>query len=89
MKYTLTNAGHIAGIVNPVGGKKAWYRTKDRTAHGEGPDAWLASTERREGSWWEDWAAWAATRSGEQVRPYELPPGEPAPGRYVRGEDAP
>ncbi len=86
VKYTLSNAGHIAGIVNPVGGKKAWYRTKDRTVRGESPDAWLASTERREGSWWEDWALWAGTHAGDQVKPYDLPQGGPAPGRYVRNE---
>ena len=29
-KYTLTNSGHIAGIVNPPGGKKSLYYTKPR-----------------------------------------------------------
>jgi polyhydroxyalkanoate synthase len=85
-KYTLTNAGHIAGIVNPPGGKKTCYWTKERTVRGETPEEWRASTSRDNASWWEDWAVWAQSRAGELVAPYPLPEGEPAPGRYVRNE---
>ncbi len=88
-KYTLTNAGHIAGIVNPTGNPKAWYRTKPHTVHGESADAWFASATQQLGSWWEDWAAWAAAHAGELVTPCDLPPGEPAPGRFVRNEEGP
>ena len=31
-KYVLTNSGHIAGIVNPPGGKKTWHYTKPSAA---------------------------------------------------------
>jgi polyhydroxyalkanoate synthase len=79
--YRLSSGGHIAGLVNPPGGKKAtfWAGANDRAE----PDAWRAAAEERAGSWWEDWADWAAERSGEQVAPPELPEGDPAPGRYV------
>jgi polyhydroxyalkanoate synthase len=89
LKYTLTNAGHIAGIVNPVGNPKAWYRTKPQASSSENADAWYASSQQQTGSWWEDWAAWSAEHSGKLVTPYDLPPGESAPGRYVRNEDGP
>jgi polyhydroxyalkanoate synthase len=86
--YTLSNAGHIAGIVNPPS-PKAWHRTKPRAARDESADAWLASSERRDETWWEDWARWASARAGKRVAPYRLPKGEPSPGRYVRNETAP
>ncbi len=85
-KYTLTNAGHIAGIVNPPGGKKSAHWTKARAEKGESADAWRGAAERHDGSWWEDWASWAQARAGAMRAPYPLPPGEPAPGRYVRNE---
>ena len=86
--YALTNSGHIAGIVNPPGGKKTWHYTKPQTRRGESADEWLESADRHQGSWWEHWATWAASRGGALREPYALPPGEPAPGRYVRNESA-
>ncbi len=84
VRYTLTNAGHIAGIVNPATGAKAWHRTKDRANHDETADEWFAAAERRAGSWWVDWAQWSASHGGERREPAELPAGDPAPGNYVR-----
>jgi len=81
-RFTLTSGGHIAGLVNPPGKAKARYWTQV----GSAPDAdgWLAGAEERQGSWWDDWAVWAAERSGELTAPPELPAGEAAPGSYVR-----
>jgi polyhydroxyalkanoate synthase len=85
VRYVLSAAGHIAGIVNPPG-PKGWYRTNDETP-GD-PVEWLEASELHEGSWWEDWARWIGERSGERVAP---PPmgtrvhrvlGD-APGSYV------
>jgi len=88
-KYVLTNAGHIAGIVNPPGGKKTWYYTKPVVRRGESADEWLESADRHNGSWWLDWADWAAAQGGPLREPYPMPDGEPAPGRYVRNETGP
>jgi polyhydroxyalkanoate synthase len=88
-KYVLTNAGHIAGIVNPPGGKKTWHYTKPHATHGESADEWLETADRKNGSWWEDWALWALERGGPLRAPYALPDGDPAPGRYVRNEAPP
>jgi poly[(R)-3-hydroxyalkanoate] polymerase subunit PhaC len=88
-KYTLTNSGHIAGIVNPPGGKKTWHYTRPLTNRGENADAWLEGADKHQGSWWEDWASWIESRAGAMRAPYELPAGEPAPGRYVRNETGP
>jgi polyhydroxyalkanoate synthase subunit PhaC len=82
-QYVLGFSGHIASMVNPPGNPKSWYATRPDCP----PDAaeWLAGAERQQGTWWEHWADWAAERSGGRVAPPTLPPGEPAPGRYVRG----
>jgi polyhydroxyalkanoate synthase len=88
-KYTLTNSGHIAGIVNPPGGKKSLFYTKPAARRGESAQEWFETSDRRQGSWWEDWATWADVHGGEMVAPFPVPSGEPAPGRYVRNEAAP
>ena len=85
VRYVLSSAGHIAGIVNPPS-PKAWYRTGEPTP--PDPKDWFEASTRHEGSWWEDWTEWIATRSGERVAPPD--DGEPqaqavgdAPGAYV------
>ncbi len=82
-RFALTSGGHIAGAVNPPGYPRAAFRTAGE--HPPDPDAWLASAESMQGSWWEDWVAWAESRSGKRVQPPSLPDGPPAPGEYVRG----
>ena len=79
----LARSGHVAGMVSPVGDPKARYQVSDETP--ADPGAWQAAAERVDGSWWENWAAWAAERSGQLGAPPELPAGEPAPGTYVHG----
>jgi polyhydroxyalkanoate synthase len=84
--FRLANSGHIAGIINPPGGKKAEYFAADQNP--PDPDEWLAQATPREGSWWPDWYAWLGQRSGQRVAPppasKKYPALEPAPGTYVR-----
>jgi polyhydroxyalkanoate synthase len=87
--YTLTNSGHVAGIVNPPGNPKSQHWTADRARREESAVEWRAAAQRVEGSWWNDWAVWIEARSGPLGTPCDLPEGDPAPGRYVRGEAAP
>jgi polyhydroxyalkanoate synthase len=85
-RFVLAQSGHIAGIINPP--------TKVKYGHytGDGPpgdaDAWMAAATLNEGSWWPDWGAWLAKRSGRKIDaaasfPADMPRLEPAPGRYV------
>jgi polyhydroxyalkanoate synthase subunit PhaC len=65
-RYVQSSAGHIAGIVNPPS-PKSWFRTGDE--YPADPEAWLAASTQHPGSWWEDWAEWIGSRSGERVAP--------------------
>jgi polyhydroxyalkanoate synthase len=87
--FVLSNAGHIASLVNPPGNPKASYFTND-AAPGADPDAWRADAQSRTGSWWEHWVDWTIASSGTQ-HPAPAHSGcpthpvlGPAPGRYVR-----
>jgi polyhydroxyalkanoate synthase len=87
--FALSNAGHIASLVNPPGNPKASYFT-GRLEPAESPEEWLEQAERHTGSWWEHWADWLSKRSGgEKAAPTVLgserfPAQAPAPGSYVR-----
>jgi polyhydroxyalkanoate synthase len=91
--FLLTSGGHNAGIVAPPGqpGHSYQVRTKAADAPYIGPDEWLKTTSRVEGSWWPQWTSWLAAHSGEPCEPprigvagvdgHKLPD---APGDYVR-----
>jgi len=86
-RFVLSNSGHIAALVNPPSNPKATYRL----APGNPPDHrdWLAQAETKQGSWWPDYTAWLAARSGGMKQaPRTLgnansPPLDPAPGTYI------
>jgi polyhydroxyalkanoate synthase len=86
-RFVLAGSGHIAGVVNPPGsGKYGHWVNEDLPAD---PEAWLSGAVHREGSWWNDWAAWNGAKSGPPV-PARVPgsgglaPIEDAPGSYVK-----
>ena len=87
IRFVLSNSGHIAAMVNPPSNPKATFRL----APGNPPDHrdWLAQAETVPGSWWTDYTAWLADRSGEmkdaprKLGSAKFPPLEPAPGTYV------
>jgi polyhydroxyalkanoate synthase subunit PhaC len=88
VRFVLSTSGHIAAIVNPPGNEKASYRVAEGDDHAD-PRAWVSSTDRRPGSWWEDWNSWLAQRSGPmRAAPKRLgnrgfKPRGRAPGTYV------
>ena len=88
-RFRLGHSGHIAGIVNPPGANKGNYWSAP--SNPPTADEWFALASKHPGSWWSDWQAWLAERSGERV-PAPATPGSkrfaalaPAPGTYVRG----
>lgn len=85
-RFVLGGSGHIAGIINPPLKNKYHYWTNDRLA--DDPSDWLQQAESHAGSWWPDWAGWAARQAGEKVparKPGQnLKSIEAAPGSYVK-----
>jgi polyhydroxyalkanoate synthase subunit PhaC len=87
VKFILSNSGHIQALLNPPGNPKASYFVNER--YPADPQQWQAGSQKRAGSWWEDWRDWLGQRSGEQkAAPRELgneqyKPGTAAPGSYV------
>jgi len=86
-RFVLAGSGHIAGVINPPSQQKYGYWTNDQLP--PDPKDWLDDALEHPGSWWPDWAAWNAGKSGPKVparRPGEgrLAPIEDAPGAYAR-----
>jgi polyhydroxyalkanoate synthase len=85
--FVLANSGHIQSLINPPENKKAQFWTGP--AHADNADAWLAQSEKNQGSWWPHWLEWIAARSGDKtdapasLGSTELPALDVAPGRYV------
>ncbi len=87
VRYVLASSGHIAGIINPPGGKGAYW-VNDAAAPAHSPEQWRAAATRHDGSWWTDWVRWLDARSGAKVAPPGMgsaahPALEDAPGTYV------
>lgn len=87
VRFVLSSAGHIAGIVNPPGPKRTHWINERLPAD---PQEWLAGASKHQGSWWEDWADWIDARAGKRRRPVAVGTAEhpvlaDAPGSYVHG----
>jgi polyhydroxyalkanoate synthase len=87
VRFVLASSGHIAGIINPPGGKGTYW-VVEPPARFESAEAWRENATKHDGSWWMDWSTWLSERSGG----WGTPPGmgsatylplESAPGSYV------
>ena len=87
--FVLSNAGHIASLVNPPGNPKASYFVGGDSGHRRRTPG-TSRRPRRTGWWWEFWADWSIERSGDEVTApagagnETFRPLQPAPGPYVR-----
>jgi polyhydroxyalkanoate synthase len=93
--YLLTTGGHNVGIVSePDRAHRSFQvRTKKAVDHYVDPGTYLAEAPRKDGSWWPEWTAWLAERSGSLVTPPSMGaatagyiPICDAPGTYVLQE---
>lgn len=83
VRFVLGGSGHIAGIINPPAANKYHFWTND--SNPPTADEWLASAEKRPGSWWEDWQQWIGAQNGADRVPARTPQNalEDAPGSYA------
>jgi polyhydroxyalkanoate synthase len=87
VRFVLSTSGHIASMVNPPGNPKATFQAAP--AAPADPREWQAAASTVKGSWWPDYSAWLAERSGgPRSRPQALGNSSflalgPAPGTYV------
>ncbi len=87
VRFILSTSGHIASMVNPPDNPKATFQTAPGTP--ADPREWQATASTVSGSWWPDYSAWLAERSGgRRSRPRALGSSaflalDPAPGTYV------
>jgi polyhydroxyalkanoate synthase len=87
VRFVLSTSGHIAALVNPPGNPKASFRTAP--SNPADPAGFLDAASTVPGSWWSDYSAWLAERSGGRKRsPRTLgrkgyPVLYAAPGTYV------
>ena len=85
--FILSNSGHLQSLLNPPGNPKAWY--VKGVAKGKDPDEWTKTAEKKEGSWWLDWAEFMKEHSGDEIDSPKAAgsakhkPLGPAPGTYV------
>jgi len=89
VRFMLAGSGHIAGVVNPPHAKKYQHWLNDTTHNPPTLAEWQAGAKEYPGSWWNDWKAWLAEKSGPKVParvPGQggLPAIEDAPGSYVK-----
>lgn len=85
VRFVLTAANHVSGVLNTPMRKKYGYFAKDITS--VDPDNWMKEAIHEKGSWWNDWSHWLTQHSGKQISAKPLNEKiviEPAPGRYAK-----
>jgi poly(3-hydroxyalkanoate) synthetase len=87
-RFVLSKSGHIQALVNPPSpDSRSSYQIVDELP--ESPETFFAQAPKLPGSWWSDWDAWLAERSGElgdapkTLGNTEYKPRAKAPGTYV------
>ncbi|GAA4900234.1 class I poly(R)-hydroxyalkanoic acid synthase [Ferrimonas pelagia] len=81
--FVLGESGHIAGIINPPGGKYGHYIGPSADCS---PEEWLEQAEHNEGSWWPTWQSWLVEQNKAKPVAARQPAPElaDAPGDYVQ-----
>ena len=83
--FCLTEAGHVAGVVNPATSNK--YSHMVSTDILDNHDKWLETATIHNGSWWNSWHKWLSANSEELTKSINynsMSMIEVAPGSYVK-----
>src|ERR1700716_470254 len=81
IKFVLTDAGHMAGVISPPGSKYGHWANDNLPLS---PDEWFAGATPHQGSWWPVWDEWITQLDSDRV-----PAREPGGGKLTIIEDAP
>lgn len=82
VRFTLSASGHVAGVVNHP--DKMKYNFWTNSENPPSAQQWLKGAKSTDGSWWVDWDAWAAPKSGKKIAARKVAKGlGDAPGSYV------
>jgi polyhydroxyalkanoate synthase len=86
-RFMMAGSGHIAGVINAPVAHKYQHWTND--ALPATVDEWIEGASEHPGSWWPNWAAWLAERSGPMIPARDptkgpLKPIEDTPGSFVK-----
>lgn len=85
--FVLTSGGHNAGVISEPGHERRFYFISEHKKNMPyfGPNKWLKSATRQEGSWWLAWHEWLISHSSaKQVAVRVIDPSlPPAPGTYI------
>lgn len=82
--FCLTDAGHVAGVVNPASNKKYSYAINENLSGNA--DDWLKNSVTHQGSWWNFWHQRLIKYSGRKVNSIDYKNMkfiEEAPGKYA------
>jgi polyhydroxyalkanoate synthase len=89
-RFVLSTSGHIQALINPPGpDSRSSYRVAEGDDLPDEPRAFAEATPRHAGSWWTDYVAWLAARSGatkparKTLGSAAYPATATAPGSYV------
>jgi polyhydroxyalkanoate synthase len=85
--FTLSDSGHVAGVINPPSKKKYCYWSRNDLPLT--PEDWFNGAKETAGSWWPHWQAWHKQFAGTKVKARTIGSKtykalEPAPGRYAK-----
>jgi polyhydroxyalkanoate synthase len=89
VRFMMAGSGHIAGVINHPDAKKYQHWLNETKTNPPNVEDWIKGAKEYPGSWWNDWDAWLAPKSGEKVPARKPGDGklkviEPAPGSYVK-----
>ncbi len=83
--FCLTDAGHVAGVVNPPNNQKYSHKIGDIIVNSS--RTWQADANKIKGSWWMSYLSWLKKYSGnleKSIKYGNLKMLEEAPGSYVK-----
>jgi polyhydroxyalkanoate synthase len=89
-RFVLAGSGHLAGVINPPGGKYPHWTNDSEGDLANTPELWFEGATKKEGSWWPDWDRWMQPQNGGKVAAPIVgssklyPVIEDAPGSYVK-----